>query len=61
MMSAKGPTTSRNFECGGISATVGGGMTETLTNMLNKTTSLLLKGLFASLGVTRVLTPTSLG
>jgi len=38
-----------------ISATVGGvgGMTETLTNMFNKTTSLLPEGLFASLGVAR--------
>jgi hypothetical protein len=51
----KTPTTSRTLEFGGISATVGGvgGVTETLTNMFNKTTSLLPEGLFASLGVTR--------
>ncbi|KDR66382.1 hypothetical protein GALMADRAFT_259460 [Galerina marginata CBS 339.88] len=37
----------------GITASASGGVTETLTNMLNKTTSLLPEGLFASLGVTR--------
>jgi hypothetical protein len=54
-VSAKGPTTSRTLEFGVNSATVGGvgGVTETLTNMLNKTTSFLPDGLFASLGVTR--------
>jgi len=51
----KTPTTSRTLEFGGISATVGGvgGVTETLANMFNKTTSLLPEGLFASLGVSR--------
>lgn len=51
----KTPTTSsRTLEFGGISATVGvGGVTETLTNMINRTTSLLPEGLFASLGVAR--------
>ena len=50
----KTPTTSKTLEFGGVSATVGvGGVTETLTNMLSKTTSLLPEGLFASLGVAR--------
>ena len=53
-MDVKTPTTSRTLEFGGISATVGvGGVTETLTNMISKTTSLLPEGLFASLGVAR--------
>ncbi|KAF9526898.1 Sec34-domain-containing protein [Crepidotus variabilis] len=46
-----------SLEFGGLSAPTlvgaGGGMTETLTNMFNRTTSLLPEGLFASLGVTR--------
>jgi hypothetical protein len=54
-MRAKTPTTSKMSEFGGVPATVGGvgGVTDTLTNMLSKTTSLLPEGLFASLGVTR--------
>jgi hypothetical protein len=46
--------TSTKREFGGLSTTVGGpsGVTETITNILSKTTSLLPEGLFASLGVT---------
>lgn len=46
--------TPKTMEFGGNSATVGGvgSVTETLTNMLSKTTSFLPEGLFASLGVT---------
>ena len=52
--SLRTPTTSRALEFAGVSSAVGaGGMTETLTNMLSRTTSLLPEGLFASLGVTR--------
>ncbi len=49
----KTSTKRTTLEFGGLSATVGGaGVTETITNMLSKTTALLPEGLFASLGVT---------
>jgi len=50
----KTPTKRTTLEFGGLSTTVGGpsGVTETITNILTKTTALLPEGLFASLGVT---------
>ncbi|CAA7260828.1 unnamed protein product [Cyclocybe aegerita] len=57
LLSPRGPSTGRAVEFGSLGVTVGssvsGGVAETLTNMLTKTTSYLPEGLFASLGVTR--------
>ncbi|KAF9478351.1 Sec34-domain-containing protein [Pholiota conissans] len=53
----RAPVSARALEYSGLGAVrdalVGGGVTETLSNMLSKTTSMLPEGLFASLGVTR--------
>ncbi|KAF9559048.1 Sec34-domain-containing protein [Agrocybe pediades] len=48
-----GLASGRALEFGVSAAATGGGVTETLTNMLSKTTALLPESLFASLGVTR--------